>query len=568
MKQSKLLIPTLREIPAEAEAISHQLLIRAGFIRQAANGIYIYLPLAHRVIEKMKGIIREEFKKINAAELSMPTLIPKELLEASGRYERCGDSLYRLQDRNQKEYLLSSSHEELFTELIRSEISSYKRLPLNLYQIQRKYQDEKKARFGLLRSRESISCDSYSFHATEESLDLQYRQYEQTYREIFKRCELDCKSVLGSSRAIGSTDSKEFIAMSEIGEHTICVSNESDYAANRDMATSLYTSKKSHASYLELEKVATPNQRTIQEVAHFLDVLPQRIIKSLFYMADEQPILVLLRGDHEVNLVKVRSLLQTVVLREGTEEEAQIFFGASFDSIGPVGISDKIKVYADLYVQDLVNVVSGANETDFHWINVNPNRDFKPELYADFRLVQEGDLSPDGKGEIVFKKGIEIGHILKLGSYYSEKLGATVSDENDQQFPVLMGSYEISISRLLAAIVEQHSDDSGISWPKEIAPFDLHLLQMDMQDEYQSQLTEEIRQTMTKSGYEVLVDDRKERAGIKFVEADLIGCPIRITVGKKAVEGIVEIKIKKTDAMLEVRKEELVSTLHILLHEE
>ncbi len=565
MKQSKLLIPTLREIPAEAEVRSHQLLVRAGFIRQNASGIYIYLPLAYRVIEKMKRIIREEFEKIDAIEMKMPTLIPKEVWEDSSCHDESSSELYCLNDRHQREYLLAPTHEEMFAELIRKEISSYKRLPLNLYQIKTKYRDEQRPRLGLLRSREFIACEGYSFHSTEENLDEVYRQYEQAYQIIFTRCGLDFRSVLGNERR--GKEVREFMALADVGEEILCFSEESDYAVNREVAASFYTSKRSHASYLELEKIATPDCQSIQEVAAFLDVSPQQVIKSLFYFADEQPVLILLRGDHELNLTKVKNYFGCKPLREATAEEAQTFLGAAFGSIGPVALDERIALYADWHVQDLVNAVTGANETGYHLRNVNLERDFTPKDYQDFRLVQEGELSPDGIGEIFFQKGIEVGRIFKLDAGCSDKT-ATVLDENGQQVPVLMGSYSIVISRLLAAIVEQHGDENGIAWPKEIAPFDLHLLQMDPDDSYQSKLTAEVVASMHDSGYEVLIDDRNERAGVKFAEADLIGCPIRITIGKKATEGVVEIKLKKTGATLEVRKEELASTLSILLSSE
>lgn len=353
-----------------------------------------------------------------------------------------------------------------------------------------------------------------------------------------------------------------------MGEDVICSSTESDYAANREMATSLYTSKKSHATFLEKEKVATPNVHTIREVSELLEVAPEKMIKSLFFMANEQPILALMRGDHELNIVKLKNYLGSQTLREGTQEEAQQIFGASFGSLGPVDVPEEVQIFADLYVQDLVNSIAGANEDNYHFINVNAGRDFKVTEYVDLHLVQEGDLSPDGAGEIVFHRGIEIGHIFKLRTYYSEKMDARITDETGTKLPVLMGSYGIGVSRLLATIAEQHSDDTGITWPREIAPFDVHLLQMDMGDDYQAHLTSEVELALQVAGYEVLTDDRAERPGVKFVEADLIGCPIRITVGKKAVEGIVEIKIRKTGAAIEVRKEELTSTLSILLSTE
>lgn len=566
MRQSKMLIPTLREIPNDAEVLSHQMLLRAGYIRQVSAGNYSYLPLANRVLEKLKQIMREEFDKIDAIEMLMPAMLPAELWKESGRYETYGPNLFKLKDRNERDFILGPTHEESFTELIRNEINSYKRLPLNLYQIQTKYRDEKRPRFGLLRCREFIMKDGYSFHANDESLNQSYMDYEKAYHAIFERCGLEFRAIIGDGGAMGGKDSKEFMAISDIGEDTICFSNESDYAANLEMATSLYTPKRSHETYLELEKVATPDVKTIEEVSAFFEVEPQRIIKAVLFIADEEPVLVLVRGDHDVNDVKLKNYLGADFLDEATEEDAQKYFGADFGSIGPVDLPEAVKLYADLNVQDLANAITGANETGYHYTNVNPGRDFEPIAYEDLRFAQEGDLSPDGVGTLEFTKGIEIGHIFKLGTRYSESMGANVLDENGREKPVIMGCYGIGVSRLLSAIVEQNADENGINWPKGIAPFDLHIVQMNLKDEYQTRLTDELEQTMTEVGYEVLVDDRNERAGVKFADADLIGCPIRITVGKKAVDGIVEVKIKRTGEMVEVRKEELAATLNILMN--
>lgn len=567
MRQSKMLIPTLREVPNDAEVLSHQILLRAGYIRQVSAGIYSYLPLANRVLEKLKTIMREEFEKIGAVEMLMPALLPAELWEESGRYETYGPNLYRLNDRNDRKMILGPTHEETFTELIRNEVNSYKKLPLNLYQIQTKYRDEKRPRFGLLRGREFIMKDAYSFHSSEESLDEAYKDYEKAYTEIFKRCGLDFRAIIGDGGAMGGKDSKEFMAISEIGEDTICYSTESDYAANLEMATSYYVPKKSHETQLELEKIATPDVKTIEEVANFFETEPQKIIKSVLFMADENPVLVLVRGDHDVNDVKLKNFLAVDFLEEATEEDAQKYLGADFGSVGPIGVAEEVKVYADRHVQDLANAITGANETGFHYVNVNPERDFEVISYEDLRFVQEGDPSPDNNGVLAFTRGIEIGHIFKLGTRYSESMGATVLDENGREKFVIMGCYGIGVSRLLSAIVEQNSDENGINWPKGIVPFDLHVVQMNLKDENQTNLTEEVEQTMLAAGYQVLVDDRNERAGVKFADSDLIGCPIRITVGKKAVDGIVEVKIKKTGEMVEVRKEELANTLPILLNQ-
>ena len=568
MKQSKMLIPTLREVPSDAENLSHKMLLRGGFIRQVSAGIYSYLPLAHRVLKKLEFIIQEELAKIDAIEMLMPGLLPAELWEESGRYETYGANLYHVKDRNQRALLLAPTHEEAFTELIRDEVSSYERLPISLYQIQTKYRDEKRPRFGLLRTREFIMKDAYSFHSNVESLDEVYKTFEQAYIEIFKRCGLDFRVVIGDAGVMGGKDSKEFMAISDIGEDTICYSSETDYAANLEMATSLYTPKKAHAKMNELEKVETPNIETVEEVAEFFQVDVQRVAKTLLFMADGQPVLAIVRGDHEVNEVKLKHLLQAETLEKATEDEAHLYLHSDFGSIGPIGVSDEIRVIADLHVQDMANFIVGANEVGIHYNQVNLERDFSPELFEDIRYVQEGDPSPSGNGVLEFTKGIEIGHIFKLGTRYSEAMDATVLDEDGKETFVKMGCYGIGVSRLLAAIVEQNADDEGIHWPKGIAPFDLHVVQMNVTDEYQTRLSEEVETIMCSAGYEVLVDDRNERAGVKFADSDLIGCPIRITVGKKAVDGVVEVKIKKSGAMLEVRKEELVNTLEILLNSE
>lgn len=568
MRQSKMFIPTLREIPNDAEVLSHQILLRGGYIRQIAAGVYAYLPLANRIIENLKKIMREEFEKIDAIEMLLPAILPAELWEKSGRYQTYGPDLYRLKDRNERQYILGPTHEETFVELIGNDVNSYKRLPLNLYQIQSKYRDEKRPRFGLLRGREFIMKDGYSFHATEESLDTTYNDYEKAYSAIFKRCGLVFRSIIGDGGAMGGKDSKEFMAISDIGEDTICFSTEGDYSANLEMATSLFVSKKSHETQLQIEEIATPNVKSVEEVAAFFEVDEQKIIKSMLFMADEEPVMVLIRGDHKVNEVKLKNFLKVDFLTEATEDQIKHYLGTELGSIGPVNLPDEVKIYADLHIQNLANTITGANQTGYHLVNVNPERDFVPISYEDLRLVQEGDPSPDGNGVLSFTKGIEIGHIFKLGTRYSESMNATILDENGKEQYIIMGSYGIGVSRLFAAIAEQNADDKGVNWPIGIAPFDIHVVQMNMKDDEQTQLSEEIEELMISAGYEVLVDDRNERAGVKFAEADLIGCPIRITVGKKAIDDIVEIKIKRTGEMLEVKKEELKSTLAILLKPE
>lgn len=568
MKQSKLFVPTLRETPNDAEVLSHQLLLRAGYIRQISSGVYSYLPLANRVLEKIKTIIREEFEKIDAVEMLMPSLLPRELWEESGRYETYGDDLMKLSDRHGRDYLLGPTHEEAFTALIRDEIASYKRLPLSLYQIQTKFRDEKRPRSGLLRGREFLMKDAYSFHDSYESLDKTYLDFGTAYTRIFERCGLDFRGIIGDAGAMGGSDSKEFMAISDSGEDTIAYSDSSDYAANLEMATSFYMRKKSHEIEKELEKMATPDSKTVEEVAAFLNVETRDVMKSLLFIADGSPILVVIRGDHEVNEVKLKNFLQADFLELATDEEAETYLGVNFGSIGPVGVHKDIRVLGDVYVQDMANAVTGANEAGYHYVNVNPERDLSVEAFVDLRFVQEGELSPDGQGVLKFAKGIEIGHIFKLGTRYSEAMGATVLDKNGRSIPVIMGCYGIGVSRLLSAIAEQQSDESGLNWPRQLAPYELHLVPVNMKSAEQVNLSEELYQILQEAGFSVLMDDRTERVGVKFADSDLIGLPIRITVGKKAVDDIVEVKIRKTGETIEVRKDEMVATMGILLNPE
>ncbi|MBT2731483.1 proline--tRNA ligase [Carnobacterium sp. ISL-102] len=565
MKQSKVFIPTLRDVPNEAEVLSHKMLLRAGYIRQISSGVYSYLPLATRVIEKIKTIMREEFEKIDAIEMLMPSLLPRELWEESGRYETYGEDLMKLQDRHGRDYLLGPTHEEAFTTLIRDEITSYKRLPLSLYQIQTKFRDEKRPRSGLLRGREFIMKDAYSFHDSFESLDETYQEFEKAYTRIFERCGLDFRNIIGDAGAMGGSNSKEFMALSDIGEDTIVYSDSSDYSANLEMATSLHMRKKSLENEKGLEKVETPNSKTISEVSAFLEVEPEKVLKSLLFIADEKPVLVIVRGDHEVNEVKLKNHLDTAFLEFATEEETVNYLGVNTGSIGPVGISEEFRVIADVFVQDMVNAVAGANENGQHYLNVNLKRDSHVEAYVDLRFVQEGELSPDGQGVLKFAKGIEIGHIFKLGTRYSEAMNATVLNNNGRSIPVVMGCYGIGVSRLLSAITEQQSNEEGLNWPRHLSPYELHLIPINMKAEDQVSLSNELYDSLQNAGFSVLLDDRNERAGVKFKDSDLIGLPIRITVGKKAQENIVELKLKKTGEALEVRTDELIDTLNILL---
>lgn len=568
MKQSKLLIPTLKEVPSDAEAISHQLMLRGGYIKQITAGMYAYLPLAYRVLRNIETIIREEMENIDAAEMLVPAALPAELWQQTGRYETYGPNLFKFQDRHERDFILGPTHEETFTTIVRDAVKTYKKLPITLYQIQTKYRDENRPRFGLLRGREFIMKDAYSFHAEEESLDKTFRDMDSAYTNVFNRVGLNFRSIIGDAGAMGGNNSKEFMAIAPIGEDTVVYSDESDYAANLEMAQNKRTMPKSHETLGELQKVATPGAKTIDEVAEFLGSSADREIKTLLFIADEKPVVVLMHGNDEVNEVKLKNYLSCDFLRPAEEDEARKYLGAGFGSLGPVGVSEEIEILADLDVENMANASVGANEDGFHYLNANLGRDFSVTHFADLRTVQEGEISPDGKGHLKFTRGIEIGHIFKLGTRYSKDLDAVVLDENGRQLPIIMGCYGIGVSRLLSAIVEQHSDENGIVWPRSIAPFDVHVIPVNVKKEEQVELSEKVTELLENAGYKVLVDERKERPGVKFADSDLIGIPARITVGKKAAEGIVEIKLRRTGETLEVKLDELLNSLQILLKEE
>lgn len=615
MKQSNMLIPTLREMPSDAQVISHALMVRAGYVRQVSAGIYSYLPLAHRVIEKIKEIMREEFDKIGAVEMLAPALLTADLWRESGRYETYGEDLYKLKNRDQSDFILGPTHEETFTNLIRDAVKSYKQLPLNLYQIQAKYRDEKRPRNGLLRTREFIMKDGYSFHADYDSLDATYEDYRKAYEAIFTRVGLDFKAIIGDGGAMGGKDSQEFMAVTpdrtdlehwlvldkaigsieeipadvlkEIkqelsswlisGEDTIAYSSESDYAANLEMATSEYKPNNKVVSHEDIQRIETPNCKTIDEVAAFLEIDPTQTIKTLLFIADDEPVVALLVGNDQVNEVKLKNYLGADFLEPANEKEAREIFSASFGSLGPVNLPENVKIVADRKVKNIGNAVVGANEDGYHLTGVNPERDFEA-AYVDIREVCEGEASPDGKGVLKFARGIEIGHIFKLGTRYSESMGANILDENGRSIPIIMGSYGIGVSRILSAVIEQNARifvnktpkgayrfSWGVNFPKTLAPFDVHLITVNVKDEVSQQLTAKVEESLVDAHYSVLTDNRNERIGSKFSDSDLIGLPIRVTVGKKASDGIVEVKIKSTGDTIEVNAENLLETLSILI---
>ncbi len=568
MRQSKILIPTKKEAPSDAEALSHKMMVRAGYIYQVSAGVWSYLPLAYRVIRKVENIIRDEMDKADAVEMMMPALLPADLWKESGRYESYGDNLFKLKDRRDRDFILGPTHEETFTEVIRDSIKSYKKLPLVVYQLQDKFRDEDRPRYGILRGKEFEMLDGYSFSADQAGLDEAYEKQAQAYRNIFDRVGLNYKVILADSGTMGGKNSQEFSAPAKVGEDIIAYT-DGDYAANLEKATSKFTGVQQTDAPAELTKKATPGAHSVDEASESLGIDADQILKAMLFMAkmgedDYQPVMVLMRGNDEVNEAKVTDALDCEELTLATEEQAVKYLGAHPGSLGPVGVGEDVKILADNYVKVLVNMACGANDDGHHYINANIDRDFRVDEFGDFRNVKEGEIAPDGH-PIKFTPGIEIGHIFKLGTHYSDKFGAQVLNENGRLVDVIMGCYGIGVTRLLSAVAEQNADENGLVWPDSIAPFDVHVIPVNAKKDDQMAMANAIDEQLTAAGYEVLVDDRKERAGVKFADSDLIGIPIRITIGKKAADGIVEVKIRKTGETIEVKQEEVANTVGILL---
>ncbi|WP_273850398.1 proline--tRNA ligase [Guptibacillus spartinae] len=535
MKQSKYFNPTLRDNPADAEIKSHQLLVRAGFMRQNASGIYSYLPLGKKVLMKIEEVIRKELDGVGAQELLMPAIQPAELWQETGRWDVYGPELMRLKDRHGRPFALGATHEELITSLVRDELKSYKQLPVTLYQIQTKYRDERRPRFGLLRGREFIMKDAYSFHSSDEQLDEAYQTMHSAYSRIFTTLGLNFRPVVADSGAMGGKDTEEFMALSSVGEDTIAYSDSSDYAANIEMA-------EVHVTYEKSDEAEAPLAEGKGEAS------ADRQIHATLLKVQEETILVLVRGDHELNDIKVKNLFGTDLVEVINEEVDVKTFGG--------------KMMADHAVRSIVN---GSLTGKHAYQNVNPDRDLNIERYEDLRFIQEGDPSPDGNGSIVFAEGIEIGQVFKLGTKYSETMGATYLDEGGKAKPMIMGCYGIGVSRTLAAIAEQNADDNGLRWPLAVTPFHVHLITINVKDDEQTALSDRLYDSLRDQRYDVLYDDRKERAGVKFKDADLIGLPIRVIVGKKANEEIVEVKRRDTGESMEVSMNDLNETIQQLL---
>ncbi|MGC5324081.1 proline--tRNA ligase [Brevibacillus sp. SYSU BS000544] len=566
MKQSQMLIPTLREVPSDAEIASHKLLLRAGMARQLASGIYTYMPLALRVLQKIQKIVREEMNRAGAQEILMPAMQPAELWNKSGRWDVYGPELVRLNDRHNRSFALGPTHEEVVTTLVGSEVNSYKKLPLNVYQIQTKFRDEVRPRFGLIRCREFIMKDAYSFDTTQEGLDKNFQAMFDAYTNIFTRVGLNFRAVEADAGSIGGTGTYEFMALCEIGEDTIAYSTESDYAANLEKAEVVYKAKpKQNIDVTSTEKIHTPGVRTISQLVESLGVLASDIIKSLVYKLDDKFVLVLVRGDHELNEVKLKNLYDATNIGMASEEEVRQLLNVSVGFVGPIGVPADLEVVADNYVQDVVDGVVGANEVDYHLKHVSPERDLRVTRYTDLRNITEGDDSPRDNGKIAFARGVEVGHVFKLGTKYSKTLGATFLDENGRSQDMIMGCYGIGVSRTLAAVIEQNNDENGIMWPVSVAPFHVHVIPINAKVDEQREASERIYAELTEAGVEVLYDDRPERAGVKFKDADLIGLPIRVTISDKIADGTVEVRVRRTGETFEVAVRELTSFVRDLL---
>ncbi|EOU1466846.1 TPA: proline--tRNA ligase [Clostridium perfringens] len=542
MKMSNMLVGTLREVPAEAEIESHKLMLRAGLMRKMAAGIYNYMPLGLKVIENVKNIVREEMNNAGAQEFLASALIPAELWQESGRWDAYGAEMFRLKDRHNRDFCLGPTHEEVFTDIVRNEIKSYKQLPLNLYQIQTKYRDERRPRFGVMRSREFIMKDGYSFDKDQEGLDLAYEKMRKAYVNIFNRCGLDAKAVAADSGAIGGSGSAEFMVKSEVGEDDVVFCTACDYAANIEKAPST----PEHAEkeeLMEVEKVETPAVKSIEDLAKFFECSPKKIAKTLIFQADDKVVAVVLRGDREANEVKIANVIGEVIeLEMASEETVKEATGAAVGFAGPMGIKVDM-LLVDQEVANMYNFIIGANETDMHLKNVNYGRDFEG-IVGDFRNVTIGEKCPECGKEITISRGTEVGHIFKLGTKYSESMGATFIDEDGKAKPFIMGCYGIGVTRTVASIIEQHNDENGIIWPLEVAPYHVSVIPANVKNEEQATKAEEIYNELRKMGVEALLDDRKERAGVKFKDSELMGIPMRITVGKMIGEGQVEFKLR------------------------
>lgn len=546
MRVTKMYAPTLREVPSEAEIASHQLLLRAGFMRKSTNGMYTYLPLAWRVIKKIEAIIREEMDNKGAQEIMMPIMQPAEIWQESGRWGAYGAEMIRLKDRHGHEYCLGPTHEEMVTTVVKNDVRSYRQLPLNLYQIQDKFRDERRPRFGLMRSRDFIMKDAYSFDRDEAGLELSYQEMYDAYTKIFTRCGLNFRPVEADSGAIGGSGSHEFMVLAESGEAEIVYCSACDYAADVEKAE-LHTITAPEEAELPMEKVVTPDCKTIADVCAYLQASVDHSMKAVAFQSEKGLILCFVRGDHEVNEIKV---INTVGVNEVEMAEPELLAkaGTVGGYMGPVGMDpQKVIIVVDQSVMQMHNICCGANEEGYHYINVNPGRDFTPTYVADIRLMAEGDPCPHCGAAVKKARGIEVGQVFKLFTKYSQAMHAAYLDENGKEQPMVMGCYGIGVGRTMAAAVEQNNDKDGMIWPAAIAPYHVLVVPVNIKDEASNAKAEEIYQVLQKAGLEVVIDDRKERPGVKFKDADLIGYPLRVVVGPKTLTtGELEVKVRRT----------------------
>ncbi len=566
MRATNLYAPTLRESPAEAEVISHKLMLRAGLIRKAAGGVYSYLPLGWRTIRKIQQIIREEMDAAGGQEIAMPIIQPSELWKESGRWEVYGDEMMRMKDRHGREFCLGPTHEEMITALVRDEVRSYKQLPLMLYQMANKYRDEIRPRFGLMRSREFIMKDLYSFDQDEEGMNLSYQKMYDAYSKIFTRCGLEFRPVEADNGAIGGGHSHEFTVLAQSGESSIAYCGSCDYAASDEKAE-LKVIVEAPEDALPLEKVETPDAHTIELVKDYLQVPIEKTIKAVAFQDDDgRLILAFVRGDHEANEVKILNAVEGALHLHMAEESAIVAAGGCPGFMSPIGLKEGTVVLVDSTVMEMHNAVAGANEKDFHYKNVNPKRDFKDVTVTDLRMVKEGDSCPHCGAPLKMTRGIEAGQVFTLGTKYSQALGATFLDESGKEKPLVMGCYGIGVGRTMAAAIEQNNDEHGIIWPRAIAPFELVVVPVNAKNEEQLSYAERIYEELQAAGVDVLLDDRKERAGVKFKDCDLIGYPLRITIGPKALEeNAIEVKVRKTGEVLSFTKESYLREVREIL---
>lgn len=569
MHFSKILLPTLREDPSEAEVISHRLMLRGGMIRKLASGIYSYLPLGLRSIRKVEGIVRQEMNRAGAQEIVMPVVQPAELWQQSGRWNFYGKELLRFKDRGARDFCLGPTHEEVITDLVKREVKSYKQLPINLYQIQTKFRDEIRPRFGLMRAREFIMKDAYSFDVNNEAAEKSYQCMHEAYCRIFERCGLQFRAVEADTGSIGGSFSHEFMVLADTGEDLLVSCGSCNYAANLEKAEirRSKTNNPEKAGEKALEKVATPKVRTVEEVCEFMQIKPGNLVKTLIFETENGPMAALVRGDCEINEIKLKNFLKVETLGLADDQLIEKVTHAPMGFSGPINLS--VPIIADHSIESMENFVTGGNEQDAHFRNTNFPRDFQPKHFADIRVAKEGDGCPRCRGELKISRGIEVGHIFKLGTKYSKSLGAYYLDEHGKERLMVMGCYGIGIGRTLAAAIEQNHDSNGIIFSLPLAPFQVLILPTNIGQENVVRVAEEIYSGLRARGIEVLLDDRKESAGIKFKDGDLIGIPIRITIGPKGLmEGLVEIKKRNETQKYSVKVEEVLGRVGEIIEKE